>query len=408
MSEANSQSDLKECTTIGGELGTSSCKFCCDDTVLIFSSVVGDALSDKMEESWRLMNRSKDVRWVRNLAIFDENRNSWRYVGAMTRNSDKVNWFTDQGLIRDYDDAFLATKAGLLLLALEMEKKGRPIKKVGLGFGITVRHGESIIEKFFAYIKEKLVERDGKKFLKIVAKNVALAETREIEIELMFCVMQYQAYGAYMTLLFSKYNMNIYNTYVIDIGHGTWIKLPIIDNEAEINLSDSVTAGIHTITKNISRIIFESSEQKFKIPEQRIMEKLPFKDYKIEVPGVGIYDFSKFLTHECQMMARSIVQQVSNDISILSQKGHSIDYYLIIGGGSHLLFDTIKSEVGNYFGWQGDMLEQKVINPQTIGIDPRYMNCIGFMLLARDHVAVELEAEVDPSFNIKEIIQDTA
>ncbi|MBF0360263.1 MAG: hypothetical protein HQK49_04590 [Oligoflexia bacterium] len=398
---------LKNCTSIGGELGTSSCKFCCDDTIVIFSSVVGDSLTDKMEESWRLMNRSKDGRWARNLAIFDESRSSWRYVGAMTRNSDKSNWFTDKGLIRDYDDAFLATKAGLFLMGQEMEKKGKPITKIGLGFGITVRHGENIIEKFFSYMGENLIQRDGKKYLRIKAKNVALNEIKEVEYELVFSVMQYQAYGAYTTLLFSKYNMNVYNTYVIDIGHGTWIKLPIIENEAEINLSDSFTAGIHTITKNISRIIFESSEQKFKIPEQRIMEKLPLKDYKIEVPGVGVYDFTKYLQKECQLMAKSIVQQVSNDVSVLSQKGHTLDYYLIIGGGAHLLFDTIKNEIGSFFGWSNEILEQKVINPQTLGLDPRYINCVGFMLLARDHIAVELGEDVDQNFSIKEIIQDT-
>ncbi|MBF0299464.1 MAG: hypothetical protein HQK51_12135 [Oligoflexia bacterium] len=398
--------DLTNASPIGCELGTSSSKFCCEDTLVIFSSVVGDSLTEKMEESWRLMNRSKDSRWVRNLAIFDDSRNSWRYVGAMTRNSDRVNWFTDQGLIRDYDDAFLSTKAGIFLLALEMEKRERPIKQICIGFGITVRHGENVIENFFSFMKDKLIVRDGKKFLTIKAKNVALNEIKEIEVELVFSVMQYQAYGAYMALLFSKYNMNVYNTYIIDIGHGTWIKLPIIENEAEINLSDSFTAGVHTITKNISRVIFESSAQKFKIPEQRIMERLPSKDYKLEVPGIGVYDFTKYLQHESQMMAKSIIQQISNDISLLSQKGHTIDYYFIIGGGSHLLSDTIRTEIGKYFGWSEDVLSQKVIDPQTLGVDPRYINCVGLMLLARDQIAIELNKEVDAGFAIKNVIQD--
>ena len=80
-------SDLSNCVAIGGELGTSASKFCCDDTMVIFSSVVGDALSERMEKSWRMMNRSADTRWIKNLAIFDEARNAWRYIGAMTRSS---------------------------------------------------------------------------------------------------------------------------------------------------------------------------------------------------------------------------------------------------------------------------------------------------------------------------------
>ena len=399
-------SDSNGYVTIGGELGTSSSKFCCDDTVIIFSSVVGDALSENMEKSWRLMNRSSDARWIKNLAVFDENRNSWRYVGAMTRSSEKTNWFTHKGLIQNYDDAFLAIKAGLFLLNLEMEKRGKPFKRVGFGFGITVRHGENVLEKFFSYMKNNLGKRGSKKFIHIKARNVATDEVKEIEIELDFYVMQYQAYGAYMALLFSKYNMDVYNTYVIDVGHGTWIKLPIIDNEADITLSDSTAEGIYTITKNISNTIFESSEQKFKIPEQRIMQKLPLREYKIEVPGVGIYDFSKLLAQECKFMAEHIVEYVARDLSVLSQKGQSIDYFTVIGGGAHLLFDTIKAELGAFFGWPGNVLDQRVIHPGSIGVDPRYINCVGFMLLARDQIAIEMGGDVDPNFGIKNVIQD--
>jgi len=398
--------DLSDCVTIGGELGTSASKFCCDDTLITFSSVIGDSLSENMEKSWRLMNRSTDTRWIKNLAVFDENRNSWRYVGAMTRSSEKTNWFTHKGLIQNYDDAFLAIKAGLFLLNQEMEKRGKPVKRVGLGFGITVRYGENVIEKFFSYMKDRLNVRGDKKLILIKAKNVATDEVKEIELELDFYVMQYQAYGAYMALLFSKYNMDVYNTYVIDVGHGTWIKLPIIENEADINLADSIAEGIYTITKNISSTIFEASEQKFKIPEQRIMQRLPLKDYKIEIPGTGIYDFSKLLAQECKLMAEHIIEHVARDLSVLSQKGQSIDYFTVIGGGAHLLFDTVKAEIGTFFGWPGNVLDQRVIHPGSIGVDPRYINCVGFMLLARDQVAIEMGRDIDPSFGIKNVIQD--
>lgn len=399
-------SDLSKCVAIGGELGTSASKFCCDDTMILFSSVVGDALSDSKEKSWRMMNRSADDRWIKNLAIFDESRNAWRYVGAMTRSSEKTSWFTHKGLIQNYDDAFLAIKAGLFLLNLEMEKKGRPIEEAGFGFGITVRHGENVLERFLSYMKEHLAADGEKKFVAIKAKNVGTGEVREIEIQLDFSVMQYQAYGAYMALLFSKYKMDVYNTYVIDVGHGTWIKLPIIDNEADINLADSITEGIYTITKNISETIFESSEQKFKIPEQRIMQRLPLKDFKIEIPGMGVFDYSRLLAQESQFMGRRIMEYVARDITALSQKGQTIDYFTIIGGGAHLLYDTIKREIGAFFGWPENILDERVIHPNRVGIDPRYINCVGFMLLARDHIALTLGREVDTRFHLRTIVKD--
>jgi hypothetical protein len=399
-------SDLSNCVAIGGELGTSASKFCCDDTMVLFSSVVGDALSDRMEKSWRLMNRSTDDRWIKNLAIFDETRNAWRYVGAMTRSSEKTYWFTHKGLIQNYDDAFLAIKAGLFLLNLEMEKKGQPIDEAGLGFGITVRHGENILEKFLSYLKEHLDADGEKKYLSIKAKNVATGEVREIKIHLNFSILQYQAYGAYMALLFSKYNMDVYNTYVIDIGHGTWIKLPIIDNEADINLADSITEGVYTITKNISETIFESSEQKFKIPEQRIMQRLPQKNFKIEIPGSGIYDFSRLLAQESHFMAGRIMEVVGRDITALSERGQSIEYFTVIGGGAHLLYDSIKANIGAYFGWPENVLDERVIHPNQVGIDPRYINCAGFMLLARDQIALSMGKDADTSFHIRTVIKD--
>lgn len=399
--------DLSKCVAVGGELGTSASKFCCDDTMVLFASVVGDALSAGMEKSWRMMNRSSDNRWIKNLAIFDDSRNAWRYVGAMTRSSEKTSWFTHKGLIQNYDDAFLAIKAGLFLLNLEMEKKGQPIEEAGFGFGITVRHGENVLEKFLDYMKNNLASDGEKRFIAIKAKNVATGEERESRIQLDFSVMQYQAYGAYMALLLSKYKMDVYNTYVIDIGHGTWIKLPVIDNEVDINLADSITEGIYTITKNISETIFESSEQKFKIPEQRIMQRLPLKDFKIEIPGLGVFDFSRLLAQESQLMGRRIMELVARDITALSQKGQTIDYFTIIGGGAHLLYDVIKREIGAYFGWPENVLDERVIHPKMVGIDPRYINCAGFMLLARDHIALTMGKEVDTHFHIRTIIKDT-
>ncbi|MGR3220954.1 MAG: hypothetical protein ACUZ8H_14215 [Candidatus Anammoxibacter sp.] len=397
-----------ECMAIGLELGTSSSKFCADDTLVLFSSVIGDPLSLRQEKSWKLMNRSKDRAWIRNLAIFDDNRSSWRYVGAMTRNSEKLNWFTSKGVVQNFDDAFISLKAGLFLLDMELRKAGKPgIKKAGLGFGIVVHLGEDVADNFFNYIKGKLAGENNEKFIVIKAKNVVTDEEEELKIYISFTLMQYQAYGAYMAMLFSKYDMNVYNTYIIDIGHGTWIKLPVIDNEVDVLLADSYSEGIHTITKNISESIFEMSSQKFKIPEQKINEKIPRGDFTIEVPGSGIYDFKGLLEEQCDHLAQIIVQNVRNDVKAISAKGEAIDYFVIIGGGAHLLFERLKDRLKSFLEWDTETADERIVNSYVIDVDPRYLNCLGFMLLARDHIALENGRDVDSDFGLKNIVTDT-
>ncbi|MGR3177556.1 MAG: ParM/StbA family protein [Candidatus Anammoxibacter sp.] len=396
------------CLAIGLELGTSSSKFCADDTIVLFSSVIGDPLSSRQEKSWRLMNRSQDRAWIRNLAIFDDNRSSWRYVGAMTRNSEKLNWFTSKGVVQNFDDAFTSLKAGLFLLDMELKKNGKPgIKKAGLGFGIVVHLGEDVADNFFNYIKDKLSSENNEKFIVIKAKNVATDEEEELKINISFTLMQYQAYGAYMAMLFSKYEMNVYNTYIIDIGHGTWIKLPVIDNEVDVLIADSFSEGIHTITKNISESIFEMSSQKFKIPEQKINEKIPRGDFTIEVPGSGIYDFKGLLEEQCDHLAQIIIQHVRNDVKAISAKGEAIDYFVIIGGGAHLLYERLKDRLKSFFEWDAETADERIINSDAIDVDPRYLNCLGFMLLARDHIALENGGDVDSNFGLSNIVTDS-
>ena len=397
-----------KCMAIGMELGTSTSKFCAEDTLVLFSSVVGDPLSDRQEKSWRLMNQSKDNSWIRNLAVFDDSRNSWRYVGAMTRNSEKQNWFTSKGLVQNFDDAFISMKAGLFLLDMELKKSGKNgIKNAGLGFGIVVHMGEDVADSFFQFLKKNLhVESEGK-FITIKAKNVATDTIEELKINISFTIIQYQAYGAYMAMLFGKYKMNVYNTYVIDIGHGTWIKLPVIDNEVDVLLAESFCEGIHTITKNISKSIFEMSNQKFKIPEQRLNEKIPIGDFTIEIPGSGNYNFKGLLDEQCDYLAQIILQHVRNDIKAISAKGDAIDYFVVVGGGAHLLYERIKERIRDFLEWDTKTADERIVSADALKINPRYLNCLGFMLLARDQIALESGSDVDGNFSLNNILSDT-
>jgi hypothetical protein len=301
-------------------------------------------------------------------------------------------------------DAYLALQAGLFLLGTE---RGKKLERVALGFGMPVKAGEHASERFLDHVSSRLVNDGDKRLLKIRAKNVATGEEQETSIEVVFSLVQFQAYGAYMVLLFSKLGQKLYNTYVVDVGHGTWITLPIVDNEADISLADSVASGIHSITGNISRALFEKSGQKVKVQEQRIMEKVAAGKREIEVPGAGVYDFGAMLDGECESLADDIMKKIRLDVGALGAKGVSLDYIAIVGGGANLVFEKLARRVTEFFGWDTAMAAERIVGNEALPVAPRYANAVGLMLLARDQIAVDLDRDVDPSIEISSIVADS-
>jgi hypothetical protein len=388
---------------IGVDLGTSTSKFCDGRRVVYFSSVAGDALTDQLEESWRRMNRSTDHRFIHNLALWDEARQAWRYLGAMTRSSQRQQWYTEGGVLQSFDDAYLALQAGIFLLGIE---QGEPLGKVALGFGMPIKAGENASERFFDHVRSKLETDGDRRLMRIRAKNVATGEVRDEAVDVVMSLVQFQAYGAYMALLFSKFAMKLYNTYVVDVGHGTWITLPIADNEADISLADSVPAGIHSITATISRALFERSGQKVKIQEQRLMEKIAEGQREIEVPGAGVFSFASMLDAECEALSDDIMKKIRTDVGALAAKGVTLDYFAIVGGGANLVFDKVKRRVAEFFGWDAAMADERVVSNASLPVEPRYSNAAGLMLLARDQIALELEREVDPKLELTAVVSD--
>jgi hypothetical protein len=349
------------------------------------------------------MNRSTDQRWHHNLALWDSEREAWRYVGAMTRSSQRQQWFTEGGVLQNFGDAYLSMQAGLFLLGKD---RGAPIERVALGLGVPIKAGEAASEAFLDHVRGRLVTEGDKRIMKIRAKNVATGEEEEQSIEILFSLVQFQGYGAYMVLLFSKFDMKLYNTYVVDVGHGTWISLPVVDNEADINLADSSPNGIHAMTSNISRALFEGSGQKVKIPEQRIMEKIAAGQREIEVPGAGVFNFEKMLDAECEALADEITKKLRVDVAGLGSKGVSLDYIAVVGGGANLVFDKVKPRVAEFFGWDEKMANERIVGNEDLPVEPRYANTTGLMLVARDQIALDLDQDVDPSIAIKEVVSD--
>jgi hypothetical protein len=389
--------------SVGVDLGTSTSKFCDGRRVLYFSSVAGDPLTEQLEDSWRRMNRSTDHRWAHNLALWDDARGGWRYLGAMTRSSQRQQWYTEGGVLQNFEDSYLALQAGLFLLGIEQEQ---PLGRVALGFGMPLKAGEQTSERFLDYVRGRLQSDGERRIMKIRAKNVATAEVRDEEVEIVFSLVQFQAYGAYMVLLFRRFGMKLYSTYVVDVGHGTWITLPVVDNEADIGLADSRPAGIHAITSNISQALFEMSGQKVKVQEQRIMEKIAAGLREIEVPGAGVFNFGSMLDAECEALADDVMKKIRVDVAALGAKGVALDYFAIVGGGANLVFEKLKRRIAEFFGWDGPMADERIVGNEALPLEPRYANTAGLMLLARDQIAMEQEKDVDPSLDISAIVSD--
>jgi cell division ATPase FtsA len=200
--------------------------------------------------------------------------------------------------------------------------------------------------------------------------------------------------------------MKLYDTYVVDIGHGTWISLPVVENEPDIGLADSAPAGIHAITSNISQTLFEKSAQKVKVPEQRIMEKIALGQREIEVPGAGVFNFDRMLDAECEALADEIMKKIRTDVAALGAKGVSLDYVAIMGGGANLVFDKLRRRIAEFFAWDGPMSDERIVNCDTLPVAARYANAAGLMLLARDQIAIDLEKEVDPKIAIEAVVAD--
>jgi hypothetical protein len=184
--------------------------------------------------------------------------------------------------------------------------------------------------------------------------------------------------------------------------------LPIADNEADLTLANSVPAGIHSITANISQALFESSGQKVKVQEQRIMEKIAAGQREIEVPGAGVFNFEAMLDAECEALADDIMKKIRVDVAALGAKGVSLDYFAIVGGGANLVYEKLKKRVSEFFGWDEKMSSERIVSNEALPVDSRYANAVGLMLVARDQIAIDLDQDVDPTIDIKSVVSDAS
>lgn len=137
------------------------------------------------------------------------------------------------------------------------------------------------------------------------------------------------------------------------------------------------------------------------------MEKLPRGDYQIEIPGEGVFDFGPLLEAEASAMADRIAATVRSDVAALTDRGAFIDYFAVVGGGAHLLGNRIRERIRQFFGWTPALARERVLTIEDLGLDCRIANAVGFMLLARDQIAMEAGQDVDVDFQVSHVHEDT-
>lgn len=134
------------------------------------------------------------------------------------------------------------------------------------------------------------------------------------------------------------------------------------------------------------------------------MEKLAAGHREIEVPGAGVFNFAAMVEAETDALAEQIAKKVRGDVAALGSKGVSLDYIAIVGGGANLVFDKVKRRLVEFFGWDDAMAAERIVGNQALPVDVRYANAVGFMLLARDQLAIDRDEDVDPTIAIGEVV----
>lgn len=136
------------------------------------------------------------------------------------------------------------------------------------------------------------------------------------------------------------------------------------------------------------------------------MEKIAAGQREIEVPGAGVFNFEAMLDGECETLANDITKKIRMDVGALGAKGVSLDYFAIVGGGAHLVFDKLKPRIAEFFGWDEKMAGERIVGTEALPVEARFANSAGLMLLARDQIAIERDEDVDPSIEISTIVSD--
>jgi CheY-like chemotaxis protein len=367
---------------VGVEIGTNSSKFCCQEVVLGIRSIVGSAMDQELEWEWAHLNDGADQSWVNNLAVFDPHRKSWFYIGQMADNSSDLVTFTEKSL-RDPHDILVMLLGGLFLLDNEMSKNDQMLNQAGICLGAPSNvllnlEGDS---KLADFLEEHLV--DGA--LPVKVKNALTGEVCERVLNVVFVNLKHIAYGAYTALLYSKFEQIHHNVYIIDVGHDTWMKLPIVGNEAMIAFSQVTTGAVSHILKEVIEYVHRESGEHVHLTPEILIEKVAKEDYLVDT-GREKLSFVTAMADHIQMLAEEIHTKVIADIETLLEKGSYIDYFLIVGGGSHLLFETLKRKLQNYHSWDNQVTRERVFNPIDMGLDPRYITSVGFMFLAGEEI----------------------
>jgi hypothetical protein len=100
------------------------------------------------------------------------------------------------------------------------------------------------------------------------------------------------------------------------------------------------------------------------------------------------------------------MKKIRLDVAALGAKGTSLDYFAIVGGGANLVSPKLERRIAEFFGWTGEMAKERIVGNDALGLDARYANSVGLMLLCRDQIAIDLDQDVDPTIQIKSVVSD--
>lgn len=339
----------KQVISAGTDLGTSAIKTISEDKSFRIPSLIG-------EPNPGFKGMPVDKSWEKNLSI-QLNDETW-YVGELARLQSVMKFpLAREGRMKSHENAKIALQAVLSLLG--EEGWNYYSTATGVPVGVSKERMEQLSESLTGSFSVR-IQNDATDDEKVVRGRIVAAPVMP------------EPYGAYYYLLRERGEEKAMDSILIDIGYGTTDILTIYKGSVLRTASSSINEAVDTLTTKLADKLSEKAGTNVK-PDD-LMTSLENEEKKVTIGG-KTYDVAPQINSISKFVARTIVDEVARLMGNLPTDA-SVSYYILEGGGVHLLGDIVKDR----------LLEEGLVSNQEdliIPNDPLFTNAKGFEMIAK-------------------------
>ncbi|MCG3217705.1 MAG: ParM/StbA family protein [Candidatus Heimdallarchaeota archaeon] len=335
--------------TVGLDLGTSTIKISCGDTLERIPSLIGSPTS-----GWSSIG-SSDKSLINNLVIEENGRQM--YVGELARLQSEVRRpLASEGRMKSTEDASLAIKAALGLLVEGSHEN----VIIATGVPVATSQEES------AELSRSLT---GTQNIKVI--NDATKEVKQITVNVQKCFVLPEPYGSYYFLLKEMGIKQAVDAIIIDIGFGSTDILTMYSGRIMRTASGSLQEATDTLTNRLSRYLQEQTGKIIRPFD--LMGLIESSRRSINIAG-QTYEIGDSIDYFVKEISQVILDETIIYLNNLPPDAW-IEKVIICGGGAYIFGDALKEllEEQNVVGSQDEIL---------IPENPTMTNSLGFELIA--------------------------